>query len=67
MNKLTKEQAIVLTGFTGTLCCNFSDFHEDVEKRLGNPVLTHEFGSEAMVDKLKELYLVDFIAMCGEA
>jgi len=62
MNKLTKEQAIILTGFTGILCCNFSDFHKDVEKRLGRAVFTHEF---ATLD-LKEVYKSDFSKLIGE-
>ncbi|WP_312181353.1 hypothetical protein [Pantoea sp. CTOTU46764] len=61
MNKLTKEQAIILTGFTGILHGSFSDFHGDVENRLGRPVWTHEF--VAMSDELKELYRKDFIEM----
>lgn len=61
MSKLTKEQAIVITGFTGVLCCEFSDFHADVEKRMGTPVWTHEFASNR--DAVKELYRTDFMAM----
>lgn len=66
MQKLTKEQAIVITGFTGITCCNFGDFHEDVEKRLGYSVFTHQFGNEDFAKKVKELYKDDFIAICKE-
>lgn len=31
--------------FTTELCCPFTIFHEAVEKSLGRPVFTHEFGS----------------------
>lgn len=65
MNRLTKEQAIVLTGFTGRLCCRFSDFHEDAEKRLGRPIYTHEFADKAMSKTLEELYRVDFKKLIG--
>lgn len=66
MIKLTKEQKIVLTAYTGTLCCDFSDFHEDVEKRLGQPVFTHMFGNKEFVDKhIKPLYKDDFMVMIG--
>ena len=61
--KLTKEQAIILTGFTGITHCSFSDFHEDVEKRLGHPVLTHQFADVGFDQKMKELYREDFLAM----
>lgn len=30
--------------FTVELCCPFSVFHEAIEKALGRPVWTHEFG-----------------------
>lgn len=63
--QLTKEQAIILTGYTGISCTKFSDFHEDVEKRLGYPVLTHQFGDEDFVEKIKGLYRDDFIALCN--
>lgn len=64
MQKFTKEQALIITGYTGFTACNFGDFQEDVEKRLGRPVFTHEFAREALRDELKEVYKADFIAMC---
>lgn len=66
MQKLTTEQAVVLTGFTGVMCCEiFSDFHKDLELRIGRPVFTHELPS--LTDKIKELYKNDFMVMCGVA
>lgn len=59
--KLTKEQAIIITGFTGILCGNFSDFHKDVEKRLGRSVWTSEFGIKSFSAEIKKLYEADFI------
>ena len=64
--KLTKEQAIIISGFTGITCYNFGLFHEDVERRLGHPVLRHQFGDSGFIGKVKELYRDDFIAMCYE-
>lgn len=58
MQRLTKEQGIILSGFTGLLCCNISDFHEDIEKRLGGSVLTHQIPD--LKDKIKKLYEEDF-------
>lgn len=66
MKKLTKEQGIILTGFTGFTCCEFNDFHGDVERRLEFPVFTHQFGNAEFAAKLKELYREDFIAMMPE-
>ncbi len=61
MDKLTKEQAIILTGFTGVACGKFSDFYEDVEKRLGKPITTLGLGIRAK--EIKELYRADFLRM----
>lgn len=64
MQQLTKEQAIVLTGFTGILCCNrFIDFHEDVEKRIGYPIFTHQFADPDFKKTITELYRKDFMGM----
>lgn len=64
--KLTKEQAIIISGYTGILICAFSDFHEDVEKRLGRPVWTHEMGSKNFMENLETLYRDDFINLAPE-
>ncbi|WP_431290447.1 hypothetical protein [Burkholderia cepacia] len=59
MTKLTREQAVIITGFTGVLCCKFSDFHADAERRKGGPIWVHEFASNK--DELKKLYHDDFM------
>ena len=64
--KLTKEQAIIISGYTGVLICNFADLHEDVEKRMGRPVWTHEFGDEAFAKQVQNLYCEDFTALAPE-
>ena len=35
MQKLTKEQSIIISAYTGFTACNFGDLHEAVEKKLG--------------------------------
>lgn len=64
--EMTEFQKIVLTGFTGILCCKFDKFHEDVEKRIGHGVFTHQFGDEEFAEKAKELYRDDFMSIIGE-
>jgi len=59
--KLTKEQAVIISGFTGILCGEFSDLHADVEKRLGRGVQTFEFGIKGFIAEVKKLYEDDFI------
>lgn len=66
MQKLTKEQAVVVMGYTGISTIGFSDFHEDVEKRMGGSVWTHQFADKEFADKIKEVYREDFISMCIE-
>lgn len=64
--KLTKEQAITISGYTGVLICEFEDLHKDVEKRLGRPVLTHEFADGEFWSEVKALYRDDFINLAPE-
>lgn len=61
MQRLTKEQGIILTGYTGFMCCSFPDFHEDVEKRMGQPLLMHEIS--ILRDEIQDLYQDDFMGM----
>ena len=61
---MTKQEAIIVMGFTGVATVSFGEFHGDVEKRLGHAVLTHQFGDEGFAEKVKELYKDDFISMC---
>lgn len=61
---LTLEQKIILSGFTKILCCEFNDFHADVEKRLGRPVQTMEFPS--LAPTIQEAYREDFMKLIGK-
>lgn len=52
---LTKEQALLLSAYTGVLLCeNFSDLGEYIEKIAERPVFTHEMGKEDFCEELKE-------------
>ena len=64
MNQLTKQQAIIISGYTGVICCKFSDFRKDVEKRLGRQVYIHEFGNEVFMDLVRRTYNEDFFTIC---
>ena len=63
MTKLTKEQAVVLTAYTGILMCKFSDFHEYAEKILGRSVWTHEFGDKETSEVIKQKSKEDFMRL----
>jgi hypothetical protein len=61
--RLTVEQAVIVTAYTGKLIAPFDAFHAAVEERLGRPVWTHEFGSEAVAAEIAEAFKADFIAL----
>ena len=62
---LTVDQAVTVSAYTGFLACKFSDMQAAVEKKLGRPVWTHEFGSEDMQEKLREAFKDDFLKICN--
>ena len=66
MQKLTNEQAAVISAFTGKLAGPFSDMHEYAERVLGRPIFTHEFASKKVADELAAAAKPDFIAMAAE-
>lgn len=60
MDKLTKEQCIVITGYTGVLFGQIEWFLDDAEKRLGRPILTHEMRNDEVMKSIKKAYSHDF-------
>ena len=67
MQPITKEQGLVITGFTGITAVDFGEFQLDVKKRLGRPVFTHELADKELWKEIKELYRADFLNMVREA
>ena len=63
MTRLTKEQAAVLTAYTGIVCGSVSDFQAYAEALLKRPVLTHEFGDREVMAEIKEAARADFMAL----
>lgn len=65
-NKLTLEQQLIITGYTGILTCkDFNTFHKDVEERMGKPIYTHQFANIEFEKEIKELYKEDFLNLIG--
>ena len=60
---MTKNEAAIVTTFTGKMLGDFSDFHKYVEKILGRQVFTHELGSESVSNEIMEASKADFIAL----
>ncbi|MNW06634.1 hypothetical protein D3C71_2030750 [compost metagenome] len=61
---LNKYQATVISGYTGILMIRFAEYHADVEKRIGRPVWTHEFGNKEFSKEVKTLYKEEFLSIC---
>lgn len=63
---MTKHEAAVITCYTGTLLCDFADFHEQAEKIMGRPVWTHEFVEPSLWAELKEKAKPELMKIIGE-
>lgn len=64
MEALTKEQAIIISGYTMILMCSMEDLHGDIERRLGHPVWTHQL--PVLKEEIKEAYKDDFMSLIPE-
>lgn len=52
---MTKEEAILLSAYTGVLLVpDFSDVHKFCEDTLGRPILTHEFGDQDVQKEIQD-------------
>jgi len=65
--RLTKEQAAIIGAFTGVCMGPFGDIQEYAERKLGRPIWTHEFASEALSAELKEVARGDILSIVHEA
>ena len=63
MKRLTKEQAVIISAYTGILHGPvMSELHEYIETKLGRPVMTHEIPS--VLEQVKNLATKDFLDIC---
>lgn len=60
---MTKDEAAIVAAYTGVMVGNFTELHEYVERLLGHPVFTHEFGNESMAERIKQAARPDFLAL----
>lgn len=52
---MTKQEAIILSAYTGYLLVdNFDDVHEFIEKLLGRPVWTHQLADPELQKEIRE-------------
>lgn len=61
-DRLTKDQAAILSAYTGFLCGDFGDMAEYCEKIMGRPIWTHQY--PALADQIREKAKPDFLAIC---
>jgi len=58
---MTKNEAAIITIYTGFLLGEFHDAHEYAEKLMGRPVYTHEFASKEFNTILRKKSKQDFV------
>ncbi|PLO68761.1 hypothetical protein CWN49_15790, partial [Klebsiella michiganensis] len=61
--KLTADQAIIVTGFTGKVLGDVNAFFADLEKRLGRKIVSAELPAIGQ-EKISQLYVDDFRSIC---
>jgi len=61
---MTKQEAIVISAYTGVLMCDFADMHKYIERIMGRPVWTHEMADNAMMEQIRERARPDFVDIC---
>ena len=60
---MTKHEAVVVSAYTGSLLCNFSDVHKYIEKLLRRPIFTHELADPSVQASVRAASKADFIAL----
>jgi hypothetical protein len=66
-NKMTKQEALIISAYTGILMVDFGDFHKYVEELLNRPVYTHEMAVKTFWDDLQERLKPQFLELCEGA
>lgn len=51
---MKKREALVITAYTGTLLCDFSDFQDFASEIIGRPIFTHEIAHEEISEELRK-------------
>lgn len=60
---MTKQEAAIVSTYTGILIGNFSETHAYIESLLNRPVSIHELTDQELWNKLKKLSRNDFISI----
>ena len=62
---MTRQEAAIISAYTGIMTGSFSDMHEYVERIMGRPVFTHEMGTKAVMEEIKAKAKPDFLTICS--
>ena len=65
VRKMTKQEKIIVSTYTGVLMCNFDDVHEYIQKKLGRPVFSHELADKDIQKEIKEKSKEEFLEICN--
>jgi hypothetical protein len=60
---MTKQEAAIISAYTGVLIGKFSDTHEYIERILKRPVFTHELGNKKIWEQIKSNSYNDFVSI----
>jgi len=60
---MTKDEAAIVSAYTGFMLGDFGEFHEYAEKVIGRPIFTHEFANQSLIDELREKTKPDFVGI----
>ena len=66
MDRLHREQAAILSAYTGILCGPFSDLRDYVQKKLGGELITDTTLIVLGEEGVKRLATEDFLAITAE-
>lgn len=60
---MTKDEAAIVSAYTGYLLGSFDTMHAYIEKVMGRPVWTRDLGCKAFSEALRKASKADFIAL----
>lgn len=60
---MTKQEAAIVSAYTGFLIGSAADLQSYIEKLLDRPVWTHELANQKLVDEIHERSKADFVAI----
>lgn len=60
---MTKQEAVIVSAYTGFLIGDFGDVRAYAEKKMGRPLFTHEFADKELANKLQQLSKEDFCSI----